>query len=419
MAKKLKKVQVAKPGKFRDHFGREFELSPADVAGMVRNWNEHDDKLEPVVAVVSHDQIATPTSALKDEHKHGKITRAYVDADGCAAVDIDDVPDETADAVAADQLKSVSLEFYAKTPVEGVTGPAMRRVALLGKTPPAIKGLNPSGLSKAIVACSEGDSATVHVLIPLPDGVFACGEVDIIDRANLSKRLVDAGFSQTTVDGFTSEQLQEIATNLGEKKAPEAKKEPEPAPSPAPSLPVASPITAESIEAMIAKAVTEAIGKNTEAIEKDKSLAAAHKQEAKAARIDGFIAEHVRAGRISPAERDGSPKIPALRERLMACSEEEVFACGDGTVMLTQLDVEMAALAGRPAISAAPRLANNPKGDSPPGEIDAFVEEYAAEIAVVTQNKVTPKDYAVRLKRLDEPRRTAMMESIVKARNAS
>lgn len=383
---KLKKVQIARKGTWTATNGKSRSFGDSEFAEIVANFNAHSRQgsgnfAQLAPAVISHDLIATANSDLDKEAVHGVITDVSVDGEYLIA-DVDNVPEETAAAMRENRLLSVSAEFYPKAPFPGAGGMAIRRLAYLGATPPAVKGLNPNGLACTVMACSESGSV---LRVDKVGDVWSFCEVEMLDRPNVIERLIASGMSDEMANSFSDDQLRALTAmdlksfvaslHSGEKTMPESKKE-EPVGSIAKAEEKLAPMAFS--EADMKKIVDAVVSKVTAETAKVREDAAAAIAEAKALafgeRVDAFVAKALSEGRITPAEANGSDKTPSLKAKLVAANAVNVEGFGEKTLADTLMDDIRA---------RAPKFDEKMKGNATPAagdEVIGFCEQHSETI---------------------------------------
>lgn len=158
-----KPIQIFKPGKHTAMSGVSLDFSESDLAASAKAYNP---ALHEAPIVVGHPKGDLP--------RYGGIG-AISYADGHLNAEPRDVVPEFAELVNRKLYNKVSASFYSpdspSNPVPGVW--YLRHVGFLGAQPPAIKGLNPNGIS-------FGDAE---------EGVIEFGEWDDVDNASLWRSL--------------------------------------------------------------------------------------------------------------------------------------------------------------------------------------------------------------------------------------
>lgn len=120
----------------------------------------HDDEQETLK------QLLERTDLLAG----GWVTKLWRDGDHLRC-DIERIPDSIAEAVIRGELRTCSAEFnpdFEGTPYRAGYGPALRRVALLGSTPPRKKDLDPLPMPTQLGFFGESRRRVFHTFAEQP-----------------------------------------------------------------------------------------------------------------------------------------------------------------------------------------------------------------------------------------------------------
>lgn len=222
----LRGVEIFSAG---EHKGKQYTVK--DLHDIAKNFKRFSGdgpgpRINPPV-VIGHEE---DQSWLKkyDEAKNpdtgipaaGWPTRLWVEGDKLKA-DIADLLPDVADAIAEKKYAAVSAEIYDKLP-EGVDGEgkALRRLAILGGELPHVKDLRrlPHPEYSAFAEYSITARPTtlkISRIETLPDGAFRVfSEVNVMNRDEMMKQLLDAGVDQSVVETLDDKQLESICSAM-------------------------------------------------------------------------------------------------------------------------------------------------------------------------------------------------------------
>ncbi len=280
-------IEIFRPGTHRDISGRELTFSEADVQATAAAY---DPALHEAPACVGHPQHDAPAYAWATACRF---------ADGGLVADVDQIDPEFAEMVKAGRFKKISAAFYPpNSPANPKPGTYyLRHIAFLGAQPPAVKGLKPVAFAEGddIVAFADWDKLDiVSILRGLREYILEK------DGAEVADRIIPA-YALNTIQNSAAQPDPE----------PDADDPPSPGFSEA-NLPPELAETAKRLEAEKA------------ALAAERAAFAEQQTASRKAEDAQFIAAMVRAGRLTPAQRDGAALF------LEAISGAGVVAFGEG-----------------------------------------------------------------------------------------
>lgn len=341
-----KPIEIFKPGRHTAMSGAVLDFSEADMRAMV---DAYDPRLHEAPLVIGHPKVDGP--------RYGGVGSLSF-ADGIVAAAPKDVVPEFADWVGKKLFNQVSASLYTPgapgNPVPGVY--YLRHVGFLGAQPPAIKGLNPNGIS-------FGDA---------DEGVVEFNEWSDRQNASLWRRLREwfiADHGLEKADAVIPDYA--VATIEDE-----ARREPAGEAAPAPAFAEVQPTQGDEMSPED-KARLEALeAENTRL----KAEAAARVRAAREAGNAEFAEGLVKEGRLAPGVK------PVMLATLNALGDQaQVVEFGEGDTRAPLVDALKAALK-----------------DAPP--VIDFAERSAAEMDAAAGGAVNfaaPDGYQVDAKSLD------------------
>lgn len=209
------RVLTFRAGTYDRNTPNERTYSPQDVADLVANFERFSkgpDAIHRPPLVYGHGEDERPAA--------GTVVDLYAEGPDLFS-DWEEIAPEAARWMAEGKLRSVSVELYddwkqANIPEElakGSKGPVLRRIALMGSTPPRVKGLgNPPWQTFGCQAVVR--SARTGAIAAKPG--WKCGDRSM-DRAQMLATAGQSGLSQAFLESLSDDQLTALVAELTQK----------------------------------------------------------------------------------------------------------------------------------------------------------------------------------------------------------